>query len=114
MNNPAMMVPPYSMACVATVLWGLSSLADSGSADDVTLDNVKNHARTGDLIEFLTEKAGGTFAGGWLEAQDWAQFRRWYIEQIQNNCRAMDGRERRKYGIQDRGICLLISYTAAC
>jgi hypothetical protein len=106
------MVPPYSMACMAMVLFGLSSLLDSGNADEVTLDDVKTHANAGDLIEFLTEKAGGVFASGFLEAQSWAPFRKWYVEQIRDNCRAMDSRERRKYGVKNRGVCLLISYTA--
>jgi AcrR family transcriptional regulator len=106
------MVPPYSMACMAMVLFGLSSLLDSGSADDVTLDDVKAHAHAGDLIEFLTEKAGGVFASGVLEGPSWAPFRKWYVEQIRDHCRAMDGRERRKYGVTHRGVCLLVSYTA--
>jgi hypothetical protein len=34
------------------------------------------------------------------------------VEAISGNCRAMEGSERRKYGIENNGICLLISYTA--
>ena len=106
------MVPPYSMACMAMVLFGLSCLLDSGNADDITLEDVKAHARDGDLIQFLTEKAGGSFGDGFLDAPGWEGFSAWYVERIRENCHAMDGRERRKYGIENRGICLLISYTA--
>lgn len=106
------MKPPYSLACMAMILFGLSALADSRNTDDVTLNDVKTHAREGDLIEFLTEKAGGVFASGFLEGPSTKEFRAWYVKKICENCDAMDGRERRKYGIENRGICLLISYTA--
>lgn len=112
MTNADVMVPPYSMACVAQVLFGLSSLLDSGEADDITLEDVKTRAQNGDLIEFLAEKDGGSFGSGFLDAPSWQRFATWYVQQIAENCRAMDGSERRKYGIKNRGICLLISYTA--
>ena len=104
--------PPYSMASMAMILFGLSILADSGKTDDVTIEEVKAHARSGDLIEFLAEKGGGMFASDFLKTPSQREFKAWYIAQIRDNCDAMDGRERRKYGIKNRGICLLISYTA--
>ena len=36
----------------------------------------------------------------------------WYVARLKDNCEVMEGRERRKYGIESRGLCLLISYTA--
>lgn len=64
------------------------------------------------MIAFLTEKAGGLFASGFLEGREESGFAKWYVEQLRENCDAMEGRENRKYGIRHRGICLLISYTA--
>ncbi len=64
------------------VLFGLSVLLDSGDSDDVSIAEVKKHAYSGDLIEFLTEKGGGVFAGGFLEAPSWKEFRAWYVEQM--------------------------------
>jgi hypothetical protein len=34
------------------------------------------------------------------------------VEEISGNCRATETSERRKYGIDNNGLCLLISYTA--
>jgi len=106
------MKPPYPMSGIAMILFALSNLLDEGTADDISIEEVKSHARDGDLVEFLTEKSGGTFAMGILEMADYRNFRAWYVDQIVANCISMDGRERRKYGIENRGICLLISYTA--
>jgi|SRR5579872_3690664 len=104
--------PPYLMSALAMIFFGLSHMLDSGNCDDITLEEVKQHAREDDLIAFLTEKAGGVFASGFLEGAENAGLAKWYVEQIRENCDAMEGRERRKYGIRHRGICLLISYTA--
>jgi hypothetical protein len=103
--------PPYPLSSMAMILFGLSHLEDCGNGDDITLEDIKKHARAGDLIEFLTEKSGGMFASGFLEGPN-KEFADWYVAQIRENCNAMDGREQRKYGIKNRGICLLISYTA--
>ena len=104
--------PPYPMSSLAMILFGLSNMLDSGECDDITLDDVKRHARDGDLIAFLTEKAGGVFASGFLEGREDRGFAKWYVEEIRKNCDVMEAREGRKYGIRRRGICLLISYTA--
>src|SRR6202030_1000576 len=90
------------------VLFGLSAMLDSGKHDDITVADVKRHARDGDLIEFLTDRNGGSFAMGHTAYH--RGFARWYVEKINDLCGA--GRERKKYAISNRGLCLLISLTS--
>jgi hypothetical protein len=102
--------PPFPVSSLAMVLFGLSAMLDSGKHDDISFDDVKRHARAGDLIEFLSRRAGRPFASGFVE--HYPAFASWYVEKVRDSCEAMSGRERRKYGISNRGLCLLISYTA--
>jgi hypothetical protein len=102
--------PPFPISSLAMVLFGLSAMLDTGKHDDISLDDVKHHARAGDLIEFLSSRVGHSFASGFVE--HYPAFARWYVEKVRDNCEAMSGRERRKYAISNRGLCLLISYTA--
>jgi hypothetical protein len=102
--------PPFHISYLAMMLFSLSAMLDSGQHDGITIDDVKRHARAGDLIKFLQDCNGGSFAMGITESNP--EFGKWYVQQICDNCKAMEGRERRKYGIQNRGLCLLISYTA--
>jgi hypothetical protein len=102
--------PPYPISFIAMILFGLSAMLDTGKHDDITLNDVKEHASKSDLIEFLNRRAGGKFEMGICEMHP--AFARWYVQNIQDNCTAMSGRERRKYAIENRGLCLLISYTA--
>ena len=101
---------PFPISLVANVLFGLSMLLDTGMHDGISIDEVKQHAKAGDLIEFLQGEGGGYFASNIFDS--FPVFRKWYSEQIAANCQAMEGRERRKCGIENRGLCLLVSYTA--
>jgi hypothetical protein len=100
----------YPISYLAMVLFGLSAMLDTGKHDDITFDEVKRQSSSGNLLKFLRERNGGSFASGITDGDP--AFGEWYEAQIADNCKAMDGRERRKYAIQNRGLCLLISYTA--
>jgi hypothetical protein len=102
--------PPYHVSSLAMMLFGLSAMLDTGEHDDITIEEVKRRASDGDLLDFLKTRAGGSFAMNLHEAHP--GFARWYVAQIAENCGVMAGRERRKYGIERRGLCLLVSYTA--
>ena len=104
---------PFPISFLAFMLFHLSSMLDSGKHDGISLEDVKEHARAGDLITFLNERAknvGDTFDNGFSQVEP--QFTDWYAAQIRDICEVMDRSERRKFGIVSRGICLLISYTA--
>lgn len=105
--------PPFAISYVAAMVFHLSTMLDSGKHDDISIEEVKEHIYAGDLIRFLNERAkqkGGTFDNGFSDM--FPAFTAWYVAQLQEHCEATDGRERRKYGIQFRGLCLLISYAA--
>ena len=102
--------PPFPASHYAMIFFGLSEMLDSGKHGDISFDDVKLHAKRGDLVTFLEKKNGGTFASGFCKTVP--DFVRWYVAQIADNCLAMNGRERRKYGVETSGLCLLVSYTA--
>jgi hypothetical protein len=106
-----MIKPPYSISNLANIIFGLSMLADEGLK--VPISDVKQHADAGDLWEYLMGvDSSKNLSFGILSGHEWADFRAWYLEEIRAQCRSMEGRERRKCGIENNGICLLISYTA--
>lgn len=77
--------------------------------DDITLEDVKDHASEGDLIPFLYKVTDEQFDMGYCKSSP--EFCQWYLTKIKDLCKegeAMSGAS----GIENRGICLLISYTA--
>lgn len=101
---------PFPVTLISNVMFGLAIMIDTGEHDGITLDEVKLHAFDGDLIEFLKAQAGGYFASNLFD--EFPVFSRWYAERIAEICTSMDRRERRKYGIEKRGLALLVAYTA--
>lgn len=100
----------FATSDLAMVLFGLSQMLDTGKHDDITIDEIKHQSASGTLLRFLRERNGGSFAMGIADTNP--NFANWYEAQIAEHCKAMSGRERRKYAIKSRGLCLLISYTA--
>jgi len=95
------------------MIFNLSSLLDSGKHDDISLEDVKEHVHAGDLIPFLNDRAKrvkDTFDNGFFEVEP--RFVDWYGTQLTDICDVIKTRERRKFRIESRGLCLLISYTA--
>ena len=104
---------PFPISFLTLMILNLSSLLDSGKHDDISLEDVREHARAGDLIPFLNDRAkrvGDTFDNGFFEVEP--RFVDWYGTQLTDICDVMETRERRKFRIESRGLCLLISYTA--
>jgi hypothetical protein len=105
--------PPFPISYLTLMIFNLSSMLDSGKHDDISLEEVKQHIDVGDLITFLNKRAeqeADTFDNGFSVVEP--TFINWYVARLKDNCEVMDGRERRKYGVESRGLCLLISYTA--
>ena len=113
MANRDVTKAPYAVGNLTNVIFVLSSIADSGTNDDISIDEAKQHIEAGDLWDYIGKIGGkGYLSYEILSEPHWAEFRAWYLEGMQSQKRSMDGRERRKYGIENRGLCLLISYTA--
>jgi hypothetical protein len=82
------------------MLFGLSALLDSGKGDDITLEEIKDHASEGDLIPFLYKATDEQFDMGYCKGSP--EFCQWYLGKIKDLCEVMAGNERRKYGIENR------------
>jgi hypothetical protein len=103
--------PPFSVINLAQIIFALSSLVDEGK--NVPIEDVRDHAYAGDLWHYIGDLGAKHYIGFQAySSPPWEEFRAWYVKEISDNCRGMEGRERRKYGIENNGLCLLISYTA--
>lgn len=90
----------------------LNSLLDSGKYDGITLDEVKRRIDDGTILQFLqTQAAGDASFNDWLEGSAYEGFEKFYLTQLQALLDGYGGSERRKWGVQNRGLCLLIAWT---
>lgn len=86
------------------LLWGFIGAMDTGKYDSLSVEEVHRHADVGNIQAFLLERFGSDLDLSLIEGQDWA----FISETWASISNAID--ERRKFGVENRGICLLMAY----
>jgi hypothetical protein len=84
------------------LLWQLIAALDSGKYDSLDIDEVKRHANAGTISTFLVDRFGADLSV--LEPQDWTIIGETWAS-IANVVDA-----RRKFGVENKGISLLMAY----
>jgi hypothetical protein len=86
-------------------LFVVNKAIDKEAAEAVTVDEVHRHIDAGDLVRFLESKLGVAFSG----VREGIDENRLFIEALRH-VRQTSGRERKVYGVQNSGACLVIAY----
>lgn len=90
----------------------LNALLDTGRYDDITIDEVKGRIEDGSILRFLRDRAGKDIDLSFqFETKSYANFERFYVTYLQGINNAYGGGESRKWGVENRGLCLLIAWT---
>jgi len=89
----------------------LIHLIDYGFHDGVTMAEVKQHIQTGDLLDWLAERFDGHIDMSMHRALHHSDDASELIERLRDLVGGYSGSERRKWGVQHNGICLLATWT---
>jgi hypothetical protein len=92
------------------LILNLNSIVDSGEHEGVTIDEVERHISEGDLFPWLRKR----FPSGDFSIYQDIPTRRnaaEITEGLNAILGAYGGREGRKWGVRNNGICLLIAWT---
>jgi len=93
------------------LILNLNFLIDHGLHQGVSLDVVKRRIRRGDVLDWL-----GHWFKGYVDVSPYMHDRAIYdavTRGLQQMLEGYDGDERRKWGVANNGICLLLAWTAA-
>ena len=86
---------------------GLNHLVDYGHHEGVTIDEVEDHIERGDLFPWLRKKFDGHID---LSIYEGRPVEMEITKGLQDILGGYRGRERRKWGVQHNGVCLLIAW----
>lgn len=86
-------------------------LLDSGKHDNVSVRTVKDHIRDGSILKFLSDLAGNRDFDIFLNDSPYGEFERYYVTSLQSIYNAYAGDELRRWGVERRGLCLVIAWT---
>ena len=89
----------------------INILIDSGQHDSVSLQEVKDHIREGTILRFLRQLAATRDFDIFLENSPYGNFERYYVTSLQAIYNAYAGDELRRWGIERRGLCLVMAWS---
>jgi hypothetical protein len=93
------------------MLLELNHLLDTGKYDNITVEEVKQHIEAETVLEFLQERAAEHIDLSPYTTAVYGNFKAFYSSYLRNIVDAYGGNERRKWGVENRGLCLLIGWT---
>ena len=99
-----------------TALTGLilqiNKVIDSGKYNDISISEVHNAIDSKRLLRFIKEKCGKDIdLSIYLESRAYGDFETYYEEKINQIYNAYAGDERRKWGVENLGLCLVLAWT---
>ena len=89
----------------------INILIDSGQHDAVSLQEVKDHIREGTILRFLRQLAAPGDFDIFLVNSPYGNFERYYVTSLQAIYTAYAGDELRRWGIERRGLCLVMAWS---
>jgi len=99
-------VDKLHIVSLTDALFMLNGAIDAGRSEGVTLQEVHAHLEEGDLVEHLEQRLGVQFSG----VRSGTEQNKLFIEALKYVRDVIDGRERRKFGVEHNGVCMLIAY----
>lgn len=99
-----------------TALTGLilqiNKAIDSGKHNDIKISDIHNAIESQRLLRFLKEKCGKDIdLSIHLNSTAYGDFEKFFEEKISQIYNAYAGDERRRWGIQNLGLCLVLAWT---
>lgn len=100
-----------SLRLLTFLIFELNATIDRGEGDDIPITDVEAHIDAGDLFPWLQARLAGELRGldlGLLTPEVAAELN----AGLQEILRGYKGQERRQWGVERSGLCLLVAWTA--
>lgn len=105
-------LPAIKLTALTFLILELNHLIDSGKYNDISIDVVHSAIAEKRIIPFLQETTKGDADFSLYGADGpYSNFVEYYHEQMNRTYDAYGGDERRKWGVENLGLCLLLAWT---
>jgi len=90
----------------------INHLIDSGKYTDITIDDVHEAIENKRLLRYLRERAGNDIdLSALLDSDVYGNFEEFYETRMNDIYGGYAGDERRKWGVENLGLCLALAWT---
>jgi len=90
------------------IILELNALIDTGKHNNLSLGEIKRHMESGDVFRFVSDIGKDNIDLSLLK--DRADEEAEIVAQLQDMVNAFAGNERRKWGVENNGLCLLLAW----
>ena len=105
-------LPAVKLTALTLLILEINHLIDSGKYDNISIDVIYKHLEDGTIFEYLKQTAGQDIDLSLLiNDSPYPGFKKFYIDNMQSMYNAYGGDERRKWGVEHKGLCLLLAWT---
>lgn len=105
-------LPKQKLTVLTLLILEYNQLLDSGKYNDITIDEVHEAIKRKDIIPWLAKRtAGDSDFSLYTDADTYSVYLEFYYEQMANIYGGYAGQERRKWGVENLGLCVLIAWT---
>ncbi len=102
---------PIRLTSLTHLLLEINAAADTGQYDHITVKDVHGAIKRGQVLRFLKDSCKTDIDLSLLLDSKDPEFERWYERSLQDIYGGYAGNERRKWGVENRGMNLLIAWT---
>jgi hypothetical protein len=106
-------IPQMKLSFLTLIILEINSLIDTQKYNSITINDIKKEIENMNVLEFLKNKAidNVDFSLVLSENTSSKRFLNKYYEELKDICIAYGGNERRKWGVENSGLCLLLAWT---
>lgn len=100
------------VTALTSLILQINSLIDSGKYNDITISDVHTAIENKGLLRFIKKRCGSDIdLSIHLESTVHGDFEKFYEQQINQIYGGYAGDERRKWRIENLGLCLVLAWT---
>lgn len=105
-------LPEVKLNRLTLLILEYNQLLDTGKYSHITMEDVHREIQQGTVLRYISSIAGSDADFSiYLNVHDDLDFEAQYTKHLQSIYGGYAGQERRKWGIQNMGLCLLIAWT---
>lgn len=109
--NALQTLPAIHLSAITMIVLALTNIIDDDKHRDVTIEVVHQYIENGTVLEFITSFESASSLKGLMESDTYKEAGEFYVQSLQSIYGGYAGNERRKWGIEHSGICLLLAWT---
>lgn len=105
-------LPAMKLTALTLLISEINHLIDTEKYDTISIDDVEKEIKQGSILQYLHKMAKDDIdLSVFLESDTYHGFEDFYVDTLQRTLNAYGGNENRKWGVKNRGLCLLLAWT---